>query len=99
MIYARLVQLGTISSGATAIKADVSGAPTAAGDAPFTARYVTLSTNYAMAGPADFPSRPSFTGAGAAQLQYPRTLVSGTQFQTFACEAAALVAAGAAAYS
>ncbi len=99
MIYPKLVQLGTISGGATAIISDVSGAPTAAGDAPFAARYVTLSTNYAMSGPADFPSRPNFTGTAQGQLQYPRTLVSGTRFQTFACEAAALVAAGAAAYS
>lgn len=90
------VVIGTINAGATTIYSDVSGQPTAAGDPPWAARFVTLDTDYAMAGPLSFPSRPSFTGADATDL---RTIPSGTHFQTFACEAAALVAAGAATYS
>lgn len=96
---ANLVVVGTYNSGASNISADVSGASTAAGDPPLAARYATLSADYAMVDPVGFPSRPSFAGAAQASLQYPRTLVSGTRFQTFACEAAALVAASIASYS
>jgi hypothetical protein len=98
-LNAAQIAVGTISGGATTIYADVSGQPTAAGDPPLAARWVTLSTNYAMLDPPGFPARPSFTGADAADLQYPRTPASGLRFQSLACEAAALVAAGAASYS
>jgi hypothetical protein len=94
-----LVVVGTYNSGADSISADVSGQPTAAGDPPLAARAITLSADYAMIDPPGFPSRPSFTGAAQASLQYPRTLPNGTAFTTVACEAAALVAAGIAAYS
>jgi hypothetical protein len=83
-----LVTVGTINSGATPIVADV----TTLGPAVA----VTLVTDYAMGGPQSFPSRPSFTGTDAANMQYPRTLPSGTTFRVLQCEATALIAAGAA---
>jgi hypothetical protein len=94
---ARTVAIGTIDSGATTIYADLSGNTTAAGNQIWDAVEITLSTTYVMTGAPEFPSRPPFTGAVRANIQqYPRT--SGTTFMTWACEAAALVAAGAASY-
>jgi hypothetical protein len=98
-INQNLVAVGTINSGATTIYADVSGLANPWMGPIGQDTWVTLSTDYAMVDPPGFPTRPSFTGSSAAFLQYPRTLASGTRFQTFACEATALVAAAAAAYS
>jgi hypothetical protein len=88
MLYPRLVQVGSINSGATPINADV----TSIGSDVAVA--VLLSTNYAMLNPPGFPFRASFTGA--AVPQYPHTITSGTTLKVLRCEATALVAAGAA---
>jgi hypothetical protein len=89
----RLVTVGTTNGGATAIQADVT---TLGSAVPVLVR---LTTNYAMAQPdgslfVGFPFRPCFTGA--AMPQYPHTVPSGTTLALLACEATALVAAGAA---
>jgi hypothetical protein len=60
---------------------------------------VTLSADYAMIDPPGYPFRASFTGAAAANLQYPRTVASGTTISVLKCEADALVTAGAASYA
>ena len=62
---------------------------------------VTLSSSYVLSNPRPpgFPFRPSFTGTDAADLDYPRTVLSGTRILVLQCEAAALVAASAASYS
>jgi hypothetical protein len=60
---------------------------------------VRLTSNYAMLSGLGIPARPSFTGAPAANLDYPRTIASGTTLSLFAGEAAALVGAGAATYA
>lgn len=86
---ARLVRVGSINSGATPINADV----TSLGSAVAVA--VTLSVDYAMENPPGFPFRASFTGA--ATPQYPHTVTAGSTINVLACEAKALVAAGAAA--
>jgi hypothetical protein len=83
---ARLVQLGTV--GGSPINADVKTIGSAVPVA------VTLSADYAMLDPPGFPFRASFTGA--ATPQYPHTVPSGTTISVLACEATALVAAGAA---
>lgn len=84
----RLVTVGTVDDGATAIQADV----TTLGNAASVA--VTLTTDYSMGNPPGFPFRASFTGA--AIPQFPHTIVSGSTIDVLECEAAALVAAGAA---
>lgn len=61
-------------------------------------RKVQLSANYAIQREAGMPTRPGLTGASQANLEYPRTLTSGTQIVLSAEEAAALVAAGKATY-
>ena len=91
-INPQFVTTGTIDGGATAIEADVSGAS----GYPWTAVFVTLSSDYSMVGPLSFPARPSFAGAAAPDVQYPGVLPNGTRFQTFQCEADALIEAGAA---
>ncbi len=58
---------------------------------------VTLATDYEMLDPPGWPSRPSFTGT--ATPQYPHTLLSGITVEVLACEAIALIAAGAATYA
>lgn len=92
-INQKLVQHGTISGGATPINVDMArldhGTPVK----------VTLSTDYAMQHGPGIPFRPSFTGAAAKNLQYPRTIVSGTTVSLLKAEADALVAAGAASYA
>lgn len=62
---------------------------------------VTLSNDYVLANPRPpgFPFRPSWTGADAADLDFPKTVPSGTRIFVLQCEAAALVNAGAASYS
>jgi hypothetical protein len=81
-----LVQHGT--AGGTAINVDVSriepGAPVK----------VQLTANYSILETPGIPTRPSFTGAAAASLDYPRTVPSGSVLLLLAGEANALVAAG-----
>jgi hypothetical protein len=61
--------------------------------------YVTLSANYARKTPGGYPV-PPYPGLVASSLTAsPQTIPSGTRLELFADEAAALVAAGAAAYS
>lgn len=94
----RLVTVGTINGGATEIQADVA---TLGSDA---AVAVTLSTDYWMAQPPGFPSRPGFTGAPFPvrlarydlSAQFPQTVPSGATILVLQPEAAALIAAGAA---
>jgi hypothetical protein len=60
---------------------------------------VTLTANYAInARPPGAPTRPGMTGAAAASLDYPRTILSGTVLSLLKAEADALVAAGKATY-
>ena len=59
---------------------------------------VLLSAPYTISRDPGAPTRPSFTGAAAASLDYPRTVASGTTLSLLAAEAAALVAAGKATY-
>ena len=88
---ARQVQTGSVDG--SAIYADV----TSIGSAVPVA--VTLSADYAMLDPPGFPFRASFTGARSGNLQFPRTVPSGTTLQLLKCEADALVTANAAAYA
>jgi hypothetical protein len=62
-------------------------------------RYVTLSYSYMTLNPPGAPSRPAFTGASAANLDFSKTIANGTRLALLAGEAAALVAANVAAYS
>lgn len=57
---------------------------------------VRLTAAYSIVHPPGGLTRPSFTGAAAPSLEYPRTLASGTVISLHAGEAAALIAAGAA---
>ena len=84
----RLVLLGVAN--ATNIQADVT---TLGSAVPVS---VTLTASYALANPRPpgFPFRPSMTGTDAADLDYPRTIPTGTVLEVLACEANALVAAG-----
>jgi len=86
----RLVTVGTVNAGATEIQADVStlGAEV----------FVTLKKDYAMAHPIGYPTRPHFRGAAAESLT-PRIIPGGARFAVHACEALALVNAGAAVLS
>ena len=91
----RLIILGSINSGATAIQADVTNLGSAVPVA------VLLSTNYTLANPRPpgFPTRPSMTGAAFANLDVPGDVIaSGTTIKTLQCEATALVNAGAATF-
>jgi hypothetical protein len=86
-----------VAGGSTTIQVDVANGIGSA--VPIA---VTLSENYVLASPRPpgFPSRPSMTGAAAPNLDYPgETVLSGTRIFLLACEAAALVAAGAASHS
>jgi hypothetical protein len=59
---------------------------------------VQLSASYAtLHNPGD-PTRPDFTGCAASNLDFPKTVANGTIIHLLAGEAAALVAAGKAAY-
>lgn len=90
-INAKLVQHGSV--GGTAINVDMAriehGAPVK----------VHLTSNYAMLSGPGIPTRPSMTGAPVANLDYPRTIVSGTTLTLLKGEADALVTAGAATYA
>lgn len=89
----RLVTVGTTNGGATAIQADVTYLQ------PAVAVRVTLSTDYAQICPPGWPARPGQTGVDAGDLNYPRTLPSGTTMAFLKPEADALVNAGAGAYA
>lgn len=59
-----------------------------------TTRTVTLSANYTTLCPPGAPTRPCFTGAAPANLDFPKTILSGTVLTLLKGEADALVAAG-----
>lgn len=90
-INAKLVQHGSV--GGTPINVDMARL-----EHGFTKK-VLLSSNYSMLHVPGMPSRPSFTGCAAANLDYPRTVTSGTTLTLHAGEADALVAAGAGTYA
>jgi hypothetical protein len=81
-----LVTVGYIGAGATEIVADV----IQSGWMPIV--NIRLLTDYEAIDPPGFPARPP---AGAANSWYPQTILSGTTHEFFACEANALIAAGA----
>jgi len=60
---------------------------------------VQLSANYTTLNPPGMPSRPSMTGCAVANLNYPRTVLSGTVLTLLKGEADALVAASKASYA
>lgn len=84
------VQHGTV--GVTAINVDVSRVEHSA---PVR---VQLSGNYARVHPPGVPSPPAMTGAAVANLDYPKTIPSGSVLSFLKHEADALVAAGVASY-
>jgi len=90
-INAKLVQHGT--AGATPINVDLAriehGSPVK----------VHLTSNYTILCGGGIPTRPNFTGAAAANLEYPRTIPSGTTLTLLKGEADALVTAGVATYA
>jgi len=90
MANAKNVQHGT--AGATPINVDLSRIDHGS------TRKVQLTSNYTLLCGAGIPTRPGMTGASQANLEYPRTLSSGTQITLSAEEAAALVTAGKATY-
>lgn len=86
--------LGTVSG--VALVADLH-AQLNAGESPWDIKKVQLSANYVMANPPGYPNRPP-AGQVASKFGQLGTVLSGTQLQLHAHEAAALVAAGAATY-
>jgi len=86
----RLIQHGTV--GGTPINVDMARIEHSA---PVRVR---LTAAYAMLHPPGIPSRPGMTGASAANLDYPRTIATGTTLTLLKGEADALVTAGAAVY-
>ena len=88
----RYVTVGTINAGSTAIQADMTSLGSDV------AVQVRLSTDYATVNPRPpgYPTRPSLTGVDANDLDYPKTIPSGTILGVLRCEGNALVAAGAA---
>jgi hypothetical protein len=90
---ARLVTVGTVNSGVTLIRADVTFLE------PAGAVRVTLSTDYAQQRPPGWPARPGETGVRTADIDYPRTIPSGTTMAFLKPEADALVATGAGTYA
>jgi hypothetical protein len=88
---ARLVRHGTV--GGVPLLIDVTRIETAI------AVKVTLTQNYAIEHPPGMLTRPGLTGVAAANLEYPRTIASGTTLALFKHEADALVIAGAATYA
>lgn len=89
-INTRSVQTGT--AGGTPINADVTRLDHS------TAVRVQLSATYVTTHNPGDPTRPSFTGCAAANLDFPKTITSGMVVSLLAHEAAALVAAGKASY-
>jgi hypothetical protein len=58
---------------------------------------VTLTADYTLGNTPGYPQRPSFTGGGGANLDYPgRVIPNGTTLRVLQNEATALVNAGAA---
>lgn len=84
-------QTGT--AGGTAINVDISRIE------PSVPVRVLLSANYTMLRMPGDPTRPGLTGCAAANLDFPKTIPSGTTIALLAGEAAALVAAGKASYA
>jgi hypothetical protein len=60
---------------------------------------VRLTSAYVTVATPGLPTRPCFTGAPTANLDFPRTIAAGTVLTLLAGEAAALVAAGKAVYA
>jgi hypothetical protein len=88
----QLVTLGTIPP-ATPIVVDSYVLDTAV------TRRVQLTVPYTtLPRPPGWPARPSMTGASQYNVDYPKTIASGTTLALLPVEAAALVAAGAASY-
>lgn len=86
----RLVRLGSVNSGDTAIMANVSYLGSQSPVA------VTLSTDYTLENPGEgFPVRPFLTGR-VPQPEFPYTVTAGSTIALLECEAAALIAASAA---
>ncbi len=86
----RSVQTGT--AGGTPINVDVSRLDHS------TAVRVQLSASYMTTHNPGDVTRPGFTGCDVANLDFPKTIASGTILSLLAHEAAALVAAGKASY-
>jgi len=86
----RLVQTGTVDGNPIEVDVTVLGPAVPVG--------VTLTADYVLANPRPpgFPFRPGMTGVDSADLDYPRTLPSGTTIELLSCEATALLNAGAA---
>lgn len=61
--------------------------------------YVTLSSNYARAVPAGYPDPVPGANPKTSSTATPKTIPSGTRVLLMSAEAAAIVAAGAGAYS
>jgi hypothetical protein len=85
-INAKIVLHGT--AGGTPINVDVSRI-----EHSVTVR-VQLTSAYSMINSPGIPTRPGFTGASQANLDFPRTVASGTVLTLLAGEAKALIAAG-----
>jgi hypothetical protein len=64
-----------------------------------TTRFVTLSADYARVLPPGFPDANAGAQIQTSFTAFPQTILCGTRVQFFAPEAAALVDAGAAAFS
>jgi hypothetical protein len=84
------VQVGTLAGAAVVINLAYGFGPVPVS--------VTLSAPYVVLAPPGMPNRPAFTGTAIRQAS-SMTLPSGSVFLTFAPEAAALVALGAATYT
>ncbi len=89
----RLVRVGSIDNGLTPILADVTYLE------PYLSVKVLLSADYAQESPPGWPSRPGETGTDAKNLDYPRTLPSGTTMAFLKPEADAIVQAGGGTYA
>jgi hypothetical protein len=89
------VTTGSIN-GSTAISVNVSNlsGPIVVGGNMLVGKVnVAVTTNYSRSRPPGFPAAPCFTGS--AVCDFPQTLLSGKTYQLLACEAAALISAGA----
>ena len=91
----RYLTVGTVNGGSTAIRADMISLGSD------TAVQVRLTTDYTTVNPRPpgYPTRPSLTGVDPNDLDFPKTIPSGTLLGVLRCEAAALVGAAAAIYA